>query len=148
MKNSAQPLSVHARPEQKCVPVSPPLARTFCPVIQRASSLASCATTSAMSCGWPSRRHNVDGDVLGTEFFGEDVAELLDGSLRGDIGCIPRQHHGRGGRGQVNDPSALGHSFCRLLETAEQVTSMGRRSQSTPDHDLTGITICLLQEEQ
>ena len=35
-----------------------------------------------------------------------------------------------------------------IIETAEQVTSMGRRSQSTPDHDLTGITICLLQEEQ
>jgi hypothetical protein len=25
-------------------------------------------------------RHNVDGDVFGTEFLGEDVAELLDGT--------------------------------------------------------------------
>jgi hypothetical protein len=37
----------------RSVQISPPLARMFCPVIQRESSLASSATTSAMSCGWP-----------------------------------------------------------------------------------------------
>jgi hypothetical protein len=41
-----------ARPLARIVP---PLARMFCPVIQRASSMQRRATTSAMSCGCPSR---------------------------------------------------------------------------------------------
>lgn len=43
------------------------------------------------------------------------MAELLDSPLRGDVSRILRQHERRAGRGQVDDPAALGHSFRRFL---------------------------------